>query len=86
MKSRRVKQATVAHMAAQKQATETVRKMLKLTIVTLHDEFGFGSDRLAKFTDAFNRVCAEAETDEVFWAHVDKICDDLNVVMQKEEI
>lgn len=84
MNSRRTKNKIIATRAAQLQVTETVRRMLKLTIVTLHDEFGFGRDRLAQFVNAFNAVCSEAETDEVFWGHVDRICESVGVEFVKE--
>lgn len=84
MKSKSSKIRTAAAIAAQNQAQETVRRMLKLSIVTLHDEFGFGRDRLAHYIDAFNRICGEAEHDEVFWGHVDQIVAGLGVQTKAE--
>lgn len=85
MKSKSSKIRTAAALAARNQSNITVRRMLKLTLVILNRIFGFGRERLAQFSTEFNELCKEAETDEVFWGHIDRIViDELGVNMERE--
>ena len=50
---------------------DCMRRFFKLACTAIHEEFGFGKDRLARFILAASRN-AERK-DELFWWHTDKL-------------
>lgn len=52
---------------------ENFLRYVKLSIVALHEQFDFGHDRAADFLGTISRLADEAEKDEIFWEHVDKV-------------
>ena len=55
-----------------KEQKDVTRRILKLTCIALNQQFGFGGkSRLAEYIKSVNALCAEAESDEIFWFHVD---------------
>lgn len=56
----------------EKQGEEITRRIFKLFCVALHDEFGFGLQRLSKLLQAVSKLIEKSKTDEVFWFHTDR--------------
>lgn len=56
----------------EKQGEEITRRNFKLFCLALHDDFGFGGQRLAKLIVAVSKLIEKSKTDEVFWYHTDK--------------
>ena len=48
---------------------DVTRRLLKLSCVTLHLEFGFGKSRLGRFLMKMNSLMG----DELLWWHIDKL-------------
>ena len=64
---------------------ENFMRYVKLSIVALHEQFGFGHDRAADFLGTISRLAEEAEKDEIFWEHIDKIViEELKLELQRE--
>ena len=59
----------------QKQSKDMANRFFKLFCVALHREpkFRFGKYRLSRVLQVVNDMCVEAEKDEIFWYHVDRI-------------
>lgn len=66
------------------QQKENTRRMMKIFCVALHQTFGFGKDRCIKALEAINQLSAEREHDEVFWNHVDRVCDQIGLTFKPE--
>ena len=56
----------------EKQGEEITRRNFKLFCLALHNDFGFGGQRLAKLIMAVSKLIEKSKTDEVFWCHVDR--------------
>lgn len=69
----------------ERQSNEMTRRLFKMACVTLHQEYGFGKDRLNRFIDALEKIATEREQDEVFWAHVDRYCKVLGLEFANED-
>lgn len=54
------------------QRTDFTRKLFKLMCYVLYEEYGF-KDRCKNVINKIAALSAEADTDEVFWEHIDKI-------------
>ena len=67
-----------------KQAQGSVRRIFKLMCLSLHEEFGFGKDRCNRLIKRINELAAEHETDEVYWAHVDRVMSEIGVEFATE--
>lgn len=67
------------------QSNNMTRRVFKLFCVSLHQEFGFGKDRLNRLIEKVEGIGAEREQDEVFWAHVDKYCKVLGLDFPEED-
>lgn len=48
------------------------RRVFKLFCVALHNEFGFGLQRLSKLLLAVSKQIEKSKSDEVFWYHIDR--------------
>lgn len=60
------------------------RRIFKLLCASLHEEYGFGKDRCMRIIDRISRVAAEHESDEVYWAHVDMLMEQIGLEFSKE--
>lgn len=56
----------------EKQGEEITRRNFKLFCLALHNDFGFGGQRLAKLIMAVSKLIEKSKTDEVFWYHTDR--------------
>lgn len=50
-----------------READNIIRKNYAMVLKVLHDEFGFGPERLLRFMDAMDRFCEEANKDELWF-------------------
>lgn len=64
----------------EKQGEEITRRVMKLFCTTLHDDFGFGCERLNKVVIGVSKRIEKSKKDEVFWFHEDR---DLNRIGMK---
>lgn len=53
--------------------------------LALHEEFGWGHERLLRLIGTINALAEEHETDEVYWTHVDRVMDQLGMAFAKED-
>jgi hypothetical protein len=67
------------------QSNNMTRRVFKLFCISLHQEFGFGKDRLNRLIAKVEEISGEREQDEVFWAHVDKYCKVLGLNFPDED-
>ena len=64
---------------------ENFQRYMKLSIVALHEKFGFGHDRCADFLGEISRLAEEAGQDEIFWKHCDDVVlDELKMPFDRE--
>ena len=69
------------------QRIDTMRRFFKIMCVALNNEFGFGHDRLMELIVAISNISAEADKDEIYWHHVDKVViNELKLPFDKEGI
>lgn len=52
---------------------ELIEQILKVSLINLNRNFGFGQQRLLKFVDTVTEMFEEHREDELYWYHVDKI-------------
>ena len=52
---------------------ELIEQILKVSLINLNRNFGFGQQRLIKFIDTVTDMFREHREDELYWYHVDKI-------------
>ena len=57
----------------EKQSKELIAQILKVSLINLNRNFGFGQQRLIKFLDTVTDMFREHREDELYWYHVDKI-------------
>ena len=57
----------------EKQSKELIAQILKVSLINLNRNFGFGQQRLIKFLDTVTEMLREHMHDELYWYHVDKI-------------
>ena len=57
----------------EKLSKELIEQILKVSLINLNRNFGFGQQRLLKFVDAVTAMFEEHREDELYWYHVDKI-------------
>ena len=67
------------------QQVGVTRRVFKLFCVALHDEYGFGKQRLSNVLSNVSTVCEEKKDDPVFWTHVDKVIEQIGLEFQKED-
>ena len=67
-----------------KSEEENVRRVFKLMCVSLNDDFGFGTGRLARLIERINALSKEHDHDEVFWEHIDKRLAQMGMNFQPE--
>ena len=67
----------------EKQGKELIEQILKVSLINLNRNFGFGQQRLIKFLDTVTDMFEEHREDELYWYHVDKILkEELKVDME----
>ena len=57
----------------EKRSKELIAQILKVSLINLNRNFGFGQQRLIKFLDTVTEMFREHMHDELYWYHVDKI-------------
>ena len=57
----------------EKQSKELIAQILKVSLINLNRNFGFGQQRLIKILDTVTEMFREHMHDELYWYHVDKI-------------
>lgn len=60
-------------------------RIIKIFCIALHQEFGFGKDRLMRMIAKLEEIGIEREQDEVFWAHVDRYNKHLGLDFPEED-
>jgi len=80
------KQAKVLNEYLDGQKAVTMRRFFKLMCVALNQKFGFGHDRLAELLGEISSLSAEAEHDEIFWNHIDRVIGELKLPFDKEDV
>lgn len=53
-------------------AQQIVRRTLKLVLFELHNNYGFGLNRLNKLMKGVEDLTLKANEDEIFWEHIDR--------------
>ena len=67
----------------EKQGKELIEQILKVSLINLNRNFGFGQQRLIKFLDTVTDMFEEHREDELYWYHVDKILkEELKIEME----
>lgn len=67
-----------------RQQEETMRRFFKIMCVSLHEEFQFGRDRLARLLERMTAIIDERMNDEAYWYHVDTVLHQLGIEYQDE--
>lgn len=57
----------------EEQSKKLIEQILKVSLINLNRNFGFGQQRLIKFIDTVTDMFEEHREDELYWYHVDKI-------------
>ena len=57
----------------EEQSKKLIEQILKVSLINLNRNFGFGQQRLIKFLDTVTDMFKEHIHDELYWYHVDKI-------------
>ena len=69
-----------------KQSEQIIRKNMKLMCHVLNEFFGFGNHRLSKVISEIGKLSAEADKDEIFWEHIDRVdIDYLGLPFERED-
>ena len=69
----------------QKGQNESLMRFLKVNCMILHDDFGFGYQRLAKFINCIRETMGDNVGNEIFWDKVDEIViDNLKLPFERE--
>ena len=67
----------------EEQSKKLIEQILKVSLINLNRNFGFGQQRLIKFVDTVTDMFEEHREDELYWYHVDKILkEELKVDME----
>lgn len=74
-----------AEKQIQGQTEQIVRRWMKLTCIALNDRYGFGKDRLGNLLAEITRLSELADTDELYWTHVDRRLQQMGMPFNKEE-
>ena len=60
-------------------------RIFKLSCYILHNEFGFGRDRLLRFIGGLQSLITDNEENEVFWEHIDREMKQLKLNLADEK-
>ena len=76
----------LAEEALKRGQKNLMRRWFKLMCVALHNTYGFSTGRLAVVIQEIDKLSTQAEKDEIFWEHVDRVViDELKMPFDKEE-
>lgn len=76
----------LADEALQRGQKNLMCRWFKLMCIALHNTYGFSTGRLAIVIQEIDKLSTEAEKDEIFWDHVDRVViDDLKMDFDREE-
>ena len=67
---------------------QSIRRYMKIMCHVLNEHYGFGKHRLSKVISEIGKLSVEADTDEIYWEHIDRIVIDymgLNFKREQEE-
>ena len=62
-----------------RQGADVMRRFFKLMCVTLHEQYGFGEERCTKVCTSISDLAEKHAEDEVFWAHVDQVMEQMGM-------
>lgn len=65
-------QRAAIRRACQNEIKNHNRRMLKLVCIALHEEYGFGRERLYKLVEKIAEISNSRMDDPVYWQHNDK--------------
>lgn len=68
----------------QKQGQDMTRRIFKLFCVSLHNKFGFGSERLSRLLFEVTEQTQKSKTDEVYWYHIDRELKQIGLEFENE--
>lgn len=57
----------------QEKEDDLTRRILKTFIYVMHEKHGYGVKRLAALVNDFTKKLEEADNDEVYWEHIDRV-------------
>lgn len=64
---------------------QAMRRFMKISCHVLNEHYSFGKHRLSKFINEVGKLSAEADEDEIFWEHIDRIViDALGLPFQRD--
>ena len=63
----------IVNKEREEQSKALMEQILKVSLINLNRNFGFGQQRLMKFIDTVTEMFEEHREDELYWYHVDKI-------------
>ena len=52
---------------------DITRRVLKTIIYKLNTEYGYGIKRISRLFNSFTKMLEEANKDEVYWEHIDRV-------------
>lgn len=64
---------------------DNTRRIMKMFCVSLNEEFGFGQSRLTRLVGKVVSMIDEHSDDEIFWAKVDRLLNQIGMGFQDEE-
>ena len=69
------------------EGTALMRRFLKLALVVLNQDFGFGSSRALRFMEAVGELAKEAAVneDKGIWEKIDRFLESKKIHMQEED-
>lgn len=63
-----------------------MRRWFKLLMVVLHNDFGFGPERLDRVMTGIIKLSDDQKNDPVFWEHTDKLLiDQMGIKFDRED-
>lgn len=62
-----------ARRAVTKERDDLTRRLFKVILIALHEEFGFRKVKLARAIYKMNEIIKRSDTDEVYWEHIDRV-------------
>lgn len=62
-----------AKRAIEEERNNLTRRLFKVMLVALHEEFGFGKVKLARALIKMVETIQKSDTDEVYWEHIDRL-------------
>lgn len=76
---------TYAKQVARSESEANLRRIMKIVCIALHEKFGFGRDRLTAMLKEVGDISETRKDDEVFWYHVDREMQALNLDFEPED-